>query len=321
VPSQNSNQTREAVGQLFTRDCHGRLFLKKVSEHGLGHLLNPLDPDAEPVKGENDDAPQWIKTIWEVMIRRELGEAPSLPEWILRPALSRVSATRPEIIRRLNEAKRRLPYAKQIKPANFLLAAHVKPMGHPVGVDPEHFQLIAPYDPDPRRWLNLVWRNRYTGTAHPISTRDSGDSRVAHVKSYLDVLDEYATHPEPKSVDSARQPCDRQTRGLLYRRHVQVGSIYYVNKESNFLEDVEFGLIHDSEEVQQRYFDPIDDRWQALRSTLKQVPSKEVARRTGLTRRYVRALRNGHKSPTGHTASTLLRMLDGWFREQTRTSR
>ena len=99
-----------------------------------------------------------------------------------------------------------------------------------------------------------------------------------------------------------------------------MGSIFYLNKESNFLEDVEFGLIHDLEEVQQRYFDPTNDRRQALRSTLKQVPSKEVARRTGLTRRYVRALRNGHKSPTGHTASTLLRILDWWFREQTMTS-
>jgi len=74
---------------LFTRNRQGRLFLKKVSEHGLGHLLNPLDPDAEPVKGENEEAPRWLMTIWELIIRRELAEAPSLPEWIHRPALSR----------------------------------------------------------------------------------------------------------------------------------------------------------------------------------------------------------------------------------------
>jgi len=41
------------------------------------------------VKGENEEAPRWIKTIWELIIRRELAEAPSLPEWIHRPALSR----------------------------------------------------------------------------------------------------------------------------------------------------------------------------------------------------------------------------------------
>ena len=79
------------------------------------------------------------------------------PEWIDRPALSRVGATTPDIVRRLNRTRKGAPYAEQVKPTNFVLAAHVKPMGHPEGVDPEQFQLIASYSSDPREWLKLKW--------------------------------------------------------------------------------------------------------------------------------------------------------------------
>src|SRR5262249_27389464 len=150
----------------------------------------PSDPEAETVKGEREDAPEWIRSLWKLLIQRELGESPRLPEWITRPALSRVAATTPEIVRRLNCARKRRPYADQIKPSNFVLAAPVKPMGHPVGVDPEKFQLIASYEPDPRKWLRAMWVNRYDGTAYPITTYDGGDSGVARVKSYQDVLEE-----------------------------------------------------------------------------------------------------------------------------------
>jgi hypothetical protein len=44
------------------------------------------------------------------------------------------------------------PYTDQIKPANFLLVAHVAPGGYPTNADPEGFTLIAPYEPDPHAW-------------------------------------------------------------------------------------------------------------------------------------------------------------------------
>lgn len=160
--------------------------------------------------------------------------APAGMDYSVR-AISRVSATTPEIVRRLNRTRKSLPYADQIKPSNFVLASYVKPMDHPAGVDPEKFQLIASYEPDPRKWLRAKWINRYDGTGHSITTHDDcGDSGVARVKSYRDVLDEYAAHPEPKSADLAGKPCGRNTPGLLRRRAVQAGSIYYVGKESTF---------------------------------------------------------------------------------------
>jgi hypothetical protein len=126
--------------------------------------------------------------------------------------------------------------------------------------------------------------DRYTGKTHPITTRDSDDSHSARVKSYLDVLEEYATHADPKSADSAGKPCGRDTTRLIYRRMVGAGSIYCVGKESNFVEDLEYDLIHDPDEIQQKYFDPAEDRFQSLRFTMKRFPNREIARRTDRAR-------------------------------------
>jgi hypothetical protein len=99
------------------------------------------------------------------------------------------------------------------------------------------------------------------GNTYPITTRDGGDAHAARVKSYRDVFEEYVTHPEPKSAGPDGNTCDRSARGLLTRRHVFAASIYHVGKESNFVEEVEAGLLHDLEEVQEKYLDPREDPW------------------------------------------------------------
>jgi hypothetical protein len=67
------------------------------------------------------------------------------------------SVVRP--LAKLNGGK---PYWKQIKPFNFLLTCHVKPLGHPPGVKPERFHLIAPYETDSRQWLKKSWIDQYS---------------------------------------------------------------------------------------------------------------------------------------------------------------
>jgi hypothetical protein len=93
-----------------------------------------------------------------------------------------------------------LPYAEQIKPMNFGLAAHALPLALPQGIDPEHFQLIAPYENDPRKWSRLPWIDRHSGERFAITTTSSTQPKVVRVKSYADVLAEYESHPELKSV-------------------------------------------------------------------------------------------------------------------------
>jgi len=123
----------------------------------------------------------------------------------------------------LNEGKR---YPDQVKPFNFLTSCHVKPFGHPVGTDPEHFHLIAPYQTDSTQWTKMEWIDQYSDQRYRITTiGHHGDRCTARVKSYEDVLQEYEFHPESKCADAKGEPCGKQTIGLLQRRHIQFDQI------------------------------------------------------------------------------------------------
>jgi hypothetical protein len=119
---------------------------------------------------------------------------------------------------------------------------------------PQHFQLVAPYETDPTRWLTMQWLDRHsTKQFHITTSGDSGDRVTARVSTYHEMIEDYAHHPESKCADALGQPADRQTVGLLYRRHVSVGEIHMIGKESNGLENVEAGVEHDAENVYTDY--------------------------------------------------------------------
>jgi hypothetical protein len=292
---------------LFTRSPEGRPEICKYSEHGLGHLLNPTDPDGE--------SREWIHDLWEGIISEELGLRCTWPNWLNRPALSRISVSSPEYLKPFAALNTGKLYADQVKPANFLLSAQVAPLGFPVGVDPEHFHLIASYMSDPRRWTKQVWVDRYTGTRYGITTSIDAalyDGAFVLVKTYREVLSEYRTHPEAKSLGPDGAVCGRQSIGLLQRRPVTRDSLAYVGKESNRLEEVEAGLVHDPEEVYTEYVDPGNDVWQTLViPVLKEMPLRLIQVQTGLSRSQIKAARNGHAFPRPanrellmHTAGT-----------------
>jgi hypothetical protein len=138
------------------------------------------------------------------------------------------------------------------------------------------------------------------------------------VKSYRDVLQEYATHPEPKSAGADGRPCTRSTRGLLTRRHVHAASIYYVGKESNFLEEIESEFLHDPEEVQQKYLDPREEDWaRYVVPILKLMPRAELARMANVTARFIQLLRNGSKRrPSRTVRAKLTRAAADYAREK-----
>ncbi len=77
---------------LFLRDQRGNpvLLRKGVnnnedrwSEHGLGHLLNPTDPESAD-RG-------WIAQVWLRMIRNALGKRAQNPDFLHQPAVGRTS--------------------------------------------------------------------------------------------------------------------------------------------------------------------------------------------------------------------------------------
>ena len=166
----------------------------------------------------------------------------------------------PDIVLRVQNQKRRQSYADRIKPMNFLLAAHTMPLDLPAGISATHFKLIAPYNPDPRRWESMTWTDYYSGNRFAISTVTDSGSGVARVKSLADVFEEYRHHPEPKSVGPDGEPCGRPTSGALGRRPVLGMFPIYVGKESISYEEVEQGRILDWDQVRSEYYDPREDR-------------------------------------------------------------
>jgi hypothetical protein len=82
----------------------------------------------------------------------------------------------------------------------------------------------------------------------------------------------------------------------------------YLGRESNRLEEVEAGLIHDPDEVYTEYVDPQHDpEWEALVTKLKAIPRSWLMQETGLARSTITALRNGHARPTRKTREKLMR--------------
>lgn len=285
---------------LFLKDRHGSPELLRGgvnsgtdhwSEHGLGHLLNPTDADSEDRK--------WVGQVWIQMVRKALGLPAQSLGFEDRPAVGRVTVSSPAIIKplaRLNENK---PYAEQIKPFNFLLTCHVRAFGHPKGADPGDFHLIAPYNADATRWLKMDWIDQYTENTYRITTAgDSGARRAARVKTYGDVLREYEFHPESKCADAAGNPCEKQTVGLLQRRHICIDRVQYIGKESNHLEAVDAGLIHSGESIYTEYVDKSRDEWQTkILPVLKLMPLSLLMRESGLSRRALLDIRAGRSRP------------------------
>ena len=91
---------------------------------------------------------------------------------------------------------------------------------------------------------------------------------------------------------------NHRARGLLHRRSVQPTTEVYIGKEANRVEEAEVGLIHKLGEVLDAYADLRRGPWERLvRPVLKDIPARWLEERTGLSRRTIQRLRNGHATP------------------------
>ena len=57
---------------------------------------------------------------------------------------------------------------------------------------------------------------------------EGGNEGNVRVKNCRDVIEEYATHPESKSLGPDGRPCHRQTVGLLRRHAIDIAEVMYV---------------------------------------------------------------------------------------------
>jgi hypothetical protein len=187
----------------------------------------------------------------------------------------------------------------------------VRKLGHPIGANPAKFHLIAPYEPDARKWEAMPWIDQYSrdGKRYRITTLGPhGLRRLARVNSYGDVLRSYGYHPESKCADADGKPCGKQALGLLSRRHVAIDGFDYIGKESNKIEQVEEGGVPAESDVYTVYADPRRDEWETkwlpmLRST----PVPQLLEQ-GVSRATIYAVRAG-REPYGSTRLKLVRLL------------
>jgi hypothetical protein len=313
---------------LYALDECGQVIVRKFSEHGLGLRLDPIDPlgpvaaDERGVADEDpaDDATprlvgaadparggrRWIEEWWRYLIERHAleREVPE-PPWLDRPALAKLTITDPDIAQRL-----------QLPPFNSMLVAHPAPFGHAVGVDPEHFRLLGPFESDPRRWTRMRWVDLYSGRAFRITTEPiTGihEAGVVHVKSYRDVMDEFLAHPESKLAIPDGRPCTRRYRGVLRRRVVVPGDEHLIGKEGNHPEATEAGL-RGIDDVLTKFHrcDPRDaffDRY--VRPALRTFPRSTITAGVGISARTVERVRAGATPTPNHR-----RLLYAWAFEQ-----
>lgn len=276
---------------LYIMDHNGEPELVKWSEHGLGHLLNPTDPDSE----DRD----WMRQVWEGIMREELGLPYEWPAWLDRPALSRLTISSPELRKPFTDLNEGKAWPDQVKPFNFLLVGHIRPFGYPEGVDPTRFQLVAPFESDASRWMHLPWVDRYSGKRIPVSTTNDMDRpEHARLQSFRDVLQEFRAHSEAKSADAQGGACHRRTVGLLKRRVVQETYVAHVGKEANKLEEVEAGLEQDPEVISTEYHRPDRNEWNAvILPELRQQNLAKLATACGISERQLRTLAKGEVHP------------------------
>ena len=291
---------------LFNRNPDGSLTIRKPNQHGLGHLLNPIDPTLRDDPTSQD---AWIREVWQHVLDVDvLGGATGEPEWFDVPAVTQVRIADAGTLQLFAELNANKPYADQIKPYNFMLSAQVSKFGTPQGVDPrEPFHLIAPFERDPSKWLGMKWIDRYSGREFAITLSDTASNvGTAQVNSIRDVVAEYRFHPEFKSEGGDGQPCGKRTAGLLGRRHVELtGAPTLVGKESNRLEDVQARLISTWGEVGNEYHDPHE--WEsAVLPVLREIPLGQLSELSGLHPSTLKRIRAGRSRPRGRNATFLV---------------
>ncbi len=275
------------------------------SRHGLGHLLNPADPEASDR--------EWTAAVWDLIIQEGCGLKTNGLRFAHLPAIGRTTVSSPFLMKSFENLNAGESYAEQIKPFNFLLTANVIPFGHPEGVDTEKFHLVTPYDSDSRKWLAKDWIDQHSKKRFRITTQGHcGTRQTARVKTYGDVVTEYEFHPESKCADASGNPCERQTTGLLRRRHIKIDLIKCIGKESNSLESVEEGMVHSEQNVYTEYADPRRTEWIIkIRPALKKTKLKALVKACGksLSRREIIELRAGRKKPHRKTQELLVDIL------------
>ena len=185
--------------------------------HGLGYLYPPTD--------SSEDAQDWTFEAWTWLLCDALGLPQKPPKWRDLPAMMRIVLTTPHVLNRLNRTTR---------PYNFLFCPLVDTVaGYPVGVNPDHFTLLTPFNKKRDQWLESKCVNVCDGKEYQLALEQTEKLDKVIPQTFGYVLRLYPCHPEAKSLAPDGTPCSAKTRGLLQRASVTAGNLRYVGKETD----------------------------------------------------------------------------------------
>ncbi len=188
---------------------NGKPVIRKYSSHGLGHLLNPF----QDTKGK------WHEQIWKDILSIVYGQKTLedvLESYRNKYAISQLSISSPEIMKRIKMLNKGKDYLHQIKPFNFVIVGTARENRKHTLED------IKPLIPYTKKYHEAPYK--------PFIEYHAGEwmKGIQYWKSMEEVFWDYYTHPESKFDGDI---------GILKRKHLQVGSIIHIGKESNKLEE------------------------------------------------------------------------------------
>lgn len=173
------------------------------SLHGLGHLTNPFG-----------NKKNWHKLIWEDILKLYYGlisREQFLKKYSDLFAISQLTVSTFDIMKRFKKLNKGKSYEKQIKPFNFFLVG----IGNKDDIKP-----ISPYSNNPQEILHKKFIDYKTGNIL---------KGIEYWKPLSDTLWEYMNHKESKFEGDI---------GILERKHVYVDEIIHIGKETGNIEEI-----------------------------------------------------------------------------------
>jgi hypothetical protein len=257
---------------LFERHPDGTLNLRKVSEHGLGHLRTPGHP-------ESDDR-DWIAQGRHHLLATRLGLPTVQPGWWHEPAISVITLNRPKELARLQANQ---PPGTTLLPFSRIAIAHPAAQYARVA-DGRRRTPIAPFHEgfDPK---NASWRDLTSGEPLTLRHPANGAIRESDLTTAIPgvvicetvgrILERNSLRPEAKALDQRGNPCTRNTTGPLHPAPTEAMRIEWIGKEARNLERA--GITEDPTHT--TYNDPELDAWRTTYlPTLRQLAPRLIPR-------------------------------------------
>jgi hypothetical protein len=316
---------------LFNIDERGRPVLRKISAHGLGHLLAPYEESEAPADIPAPVLPprklggkRWEYDLWYRIVTAELAGHPDqvdlsgIPGYD-QPTASQYAATTPALLGWFDDYNDGKPYTERVKPFGFLLGFHASKRPALRRTAPEAGQVspnrrkrglaglakppqpVAPFHKNPRDAIAACF-DRETG--RPVKREE--------LETYREALAQYHVHPETKFLNG--RPYDR---GVTQPRHVRISSsadIRHIGKEANKWEE-QFYLGFDVDAQIDYGIEPEaqEKLLIELRRVAKAHPRQVVADAIGISVRGLYAILTGTATPTIGMLARIRRALPRLF--------